>query len=150
MARVISELLNPENHTLRWETHAHFADLLLLIRNEGMSAQTYDWSSLDFHAKPKSLILNHTSEQKLELRWISTSSSGHRVCTIYGGSSSKGVYSMLCVYEFESLLDDEKQVKPIAIYVELARTIKQVISCFQALLLFLNHEEGKCGTLQHR
>jgi WD40 repeat protein len=145
MAKVISELPNPENHTLRWETHSHFADLLLLIHNEGMSAQTYGWNSLDLHAKPKSLNLNHTSEQKLEVRWIAASTSGRHICAIYGENSSKGVSSMLCVYKFESLLDDETQVEPIAIYVELARTIKQVIGCFQALVLFLNHDDWVCS-----
>ena len=52
---------------------------------------------------------------------------------------------MLCVYPFELLVNEHDSLNAAAAYLDVAKTIKQVIGCFKAMLLFLNHEDWVCS-----
>lgn len=144
LGKVICEHPNPDSHTLIWKTHPQYPEVLLLIRN-GMQVQTYNWKSLDVLGKPKTLAAGHRLPQELEVKWATTSSSSQNICAMLGDSHSKGAYSMLCVYPFELLLNEDDSMKPIAAYIDLAKTIKEAIGRFKATLLFLNHEDWVCS-----
>lgn len=118
--------------------------MLALFRNE-MQVQTYNWSALNDLGKPKDLIAAHGSLESVEVKWTATSSFSYNFCVLLGDSSAKGAYSALCVYPIKSLLETSNDLKPTAMYTDLACTIKQVIGCCKGLLLFLNHEDWVCS-----
>lgn len=127
-----------------WFVHPQDPTKLLCIFNN-TKVQTYQWAEIGNIKKTQTLSAGPHLPVKRTVRFVSgapISSGSICVTTTCPEQRNKPI---LCIYPSHNFALNQDLILPVALYSELAETIKVVIGYFKSLLVFLDHSDWVCS-----